>query len=574
MEEIKIQVTNKVATAIGTPTIICGNSDYALKFTFDKEWDNHLTKTARFTFFKDGIYKYIEVEFVGGTCYAPILTDIDKVTVGVYAGELQTTTGADIRCKRSILCGVQTPETNVNGKVVSLNSAIEHFAPAIKGKGKAECVVLSNYRNYLGLTIRDISPLKHTVSLNFSNELGNPVRGMEVTVRGKNLARFEQGSVDTTSGENIEKLDCVRTQYIPVIEGNTYSVNISDNQWTVAYAFAYDKYKRLIKSCNVPYPVPDANYIDTGKMFVTIPTGMSIAYVRVVFQHRGTAIRYTKNPPTANKIITSEWNEFIPFVEDANTSYSMLYDDENLYLAIKTSDTVINNGSWGGEGQLGIFINYPNRAYYKSARVQDANATPNGVALVYYGNTAKDTFVLGKETYGNLVTPISKAGNNYQFVMSRDENNCIQFFIKMNWKGFLGISDFMKCGSEFHFGAMYETMHQRSYTELWGGDNHYSAFEKFWIYTNESEMLNNTPIVVEVGDTPTEYEPCVEPKTYYVDETNTIEGVESIYPTMIIESSDIDNLYAGTTVTCEYNKDTTKVIEELRQAIISLGGNV
>lgn len=104
MKEIKINVADKVASAIGSPVIVCGNSNYKITFIFDSEWGAYQEKTARFTFRRDGIDKYIDVLFSGSSCTAPILTNIERVSIGVYAGDLRTTTGADIRCKKSILC--------------------------------------------------------------------------------------------------------------------------------------------------------------------------------------------------------------------------------------------------------------------------------------------------------------------------------------------------------------------------------------------------------------------------------------------------------------------------------------
>lgn len=106
-----INVADKIATVVDAPVIICGNSDYVIDFTFDSEWDGYVEKTARFKFKKDGKKRYIDVLFSGTQCNVPILTDIDMVEIGVYAGNLSTTTGASVDCEKSILCGdgIHTP---------------------------------------------------------------------------------------------------------------------------------------------------------------------------------------------------------------------------------------------------------------------------------------------------------------------------------------------------------------------------------------------------------------------------------------------------------------------------------
>lgn len=105
MKNLNISVVGKVAKYLQRDgAIVCGNSDYQITFTFDAEWDAYSTKTARFVW--NG--KYLDQVFSGSICPVPIINDTTEVTVGVYAGELSTTTPASIPCKRSILCGTST----------------------------------------------------------------------------------------------------------------------------------------------------------------------------------------------------------------------------------------------------------------------------------------------------------------------------------------------------------------------------------------------------------------------------------------------------------------------------------
>ena len=104
--KISITIANKIATADNPPTIVCGNSDYTIAFNFDSAWNEYALKTARFSYVVCGSLKrYIDVVFSGNECSVPVLYDIDSVNVGVYAGDLHTTTPAVIPCERSILCG-------------------------------------------------------------------------------------------------------------------------------------------------------------------------------------------------------------------------------------------------------------------------------------------------------------------------------------------------------------------------------------------------------------------------------------------------------------------------------------
>lgn len=128
MKNIEILVENKIAR-LSDPeaVIVCGNSDYTIKFLLDAEWEGKTAKTARFVFKNDkGGLSYKEKAFVGDTVEVPILTDITFVYVGLYSGDLVTTTPATIKCKRSILCGTsehEEPSEDVYNQILELINA-------------------------------------------------------------------------------------------------------------------------------------------------------------------------------------------------------------------------------------------------------------------------------------------------------------------------------------------------------------------------------------------------------------------------------------------------------------------
>ena len=98
---LHVSVNNKIATYRQRDgVIVCGNSDYQIQFTFDSEWGGFEKKTARFVW--NG--RRHDEEFTGDTCNVPIIQNATEVKVGVYAGNLSTTTPAVIGCYRSILC--------------------------------------------------------------------------------------------------------------------------------------------------------------------------------------------------------------------------------------------------------------------------------------------------------------------------------------------------------------------------------------------------------------------------------------------------------------------------------------
>lgn len=101
MRNLHIAVNNKVATYLSRDgNIVCGNSDYQITFSFDSEWDAYEEKVARFIW--NG--QYIDVTFTGDTVPVPMVSKTNLLKIGVYAGELSTTTSADIPCVFSVLC--------------------------------------------------------------------------------------------------------------------------------------------------------------------------------------------------------------------------------------------------------------------------------------------------------------------------------------------------------------------------------------------------------------------------------------------------------------------------------------
>lgn len=105
MQEISITVREKTASLSVPVAVVCGNSDYTVRFLFDSEWDAYIAKTAEFRYWRDGERKKEEILFEGDTVSVPILRGIDEVEIGVYAGNLHTSTPARVPCARCITDG-------------------------------------------------------------------------------------------------------------------------------------------------------------------------------------------------------------------------------------------------------------------------------------------------------------------------------------------------------------------------------------------------------------------------------------------------------------------------------------
>ena len=140
---IEVRVDDKIASVVGDPLYVCGNSDYIVKFTFDSEWADHTAKTARFIKINK---EYIDVIFTGDRCTMPIIDNTPYVRIGVYAGNLCTTTAATVNAQRSILCGSGTPANPPDDVYTQL---MEHMDEIIASGGVSDEVITGAVRDYL-----------------------------------------------------------------------------------------------------------------------------------------------------------------------------------------------------------------------------------------------------------------------------------------------------------------------------------------------------------------------------------------------------------------------------------------
>lgn len=130
MPTINIKVKDKIAKQVGNERYVCGNSDFTVEFEFDSEWDAYPTKTARFRY--DGVYQ--EQVFTGNSCPVPVIFNAGAIAIGVYAGDLRTTTAAIVEARHSILDGDHVqyvpPDLyeELTGQLEDLRKQVEDFS--------------------------------------------------------------------------------------------------------------------------------------------------------------------------------------------------------------------------------------------------------------------------------------------------------------------------------------------------------------------------------------------------------------------------------------------------------------
>lgn len=113
---LNIAVRNKIATTIDPATVVNGNNDYTVVFDFDSEWDSLSSKTAMFVYGREE-QKYKTVTFTGNSCIMPALYNTGYVLIGVFAGNIKTTSAAYVKCIPCIRDNDSTLDTGSGGTI-------------------------------------------------------------------------------------------------------------------------------------------------------------------------------------------------------------------------------------------------------------------------------------------------------------------------------------------------------------------------------------------------------------------------------------------------------------------------
>lgn len=149
MYNIAIRIQNRIATPATTGFIVNGNSDYTVSFDFDAEWDEYTEKAAAFSYCRDGVRITENVPFTGDTCAIPVLSGIDSVEIGVFAGDIRTSSLARITCIRCItdLHGEPYhPPADVYDQLMELVAIAENPAPPLPS---GCCYIIASDGSYI-----------------------------------------------------------------------------------------------------------------------------------------------------------------------------------------------------------------------------------------------------------------------------------------------------------------------------------------------------------------------------------------------------------------------------------------
>ena len=120
MPEIVVTVKNKMAVGDGS-VIVCNNSDYVVRFVLDSEWDALALRTMRIVY---DSYTHTDIAFSGDTVALPAIIDRTSIGIGLYSGDIHTSTCAMFDCERSVMGknshAVAPPSSDVYNEIVEM----------------------------------------------------------------------------------------------------------------------------------------------------------------------------------------------------------------------------------------------------------------------------------------------------------------------------------------------------------------------------------------------------------------------------------------------------------------------
>ena len=162
MPTIDIIIRNKTASAVDPPCIVCGNSDYNVKFDFDDEWQAHNNKIGVFAYNRCGEWRSENVLFEGDTCPVPALHGVRSVWIGVTAGDVRTSTPADVPCRMGATDFSDTnepPSADVWGQILAKLDELQTEIDEIEAGAGAEVYYAELDGEYPSYTLSADTPL-------------------------------------------------------------------------------------------------------------------------------------------------------------------------------------------------------------------------------------------------------------------------------------------------------------------------------------------------------------------------------------------------------------------------------
>lgn len=245
-KQIVINVNNKIACLEDKEQfLVCGNNDYEVKFNFDSDWEGVEAKTAVFVYGDTPVH----MPFVGNICEGVAVENATLCAIGVFAGNIKTTTGATIQCLPSIrdIGGVpKEPTPEVYDRIMELlDEAIEAHTELPKGGRKGQVLKKLSDDDY------------HTAWEDETGSKEQDLSGYQTKVDKELETKSDEivGAINELNSEKLSK-DEASEEFVPV--------NAPDSAFLTRYAFGVD-YLGDIKR------IPLGNFAEAFRGFNSTP---------------------------------------------------------------------------------------------------------------------------------------------------------------------------------------------------------------------------------------------------------------------------------------------------------------
>lgn len=157
MKEIHVTVRDGVAFQTDHTAYIAGDGETWVVFAFEDDWSRYPARVARFQT-ESG---YQDVMFRGEKCHVPVFTYAQKLEVGLYAGNLRTTTPARLFVRpgiRSAWGAPADPEPNVFDQLMEcfgesdlkMEALEDGVRLTVRYRGEEKTAVLRRSEVYVG----------------------------------------------------------------------------------------------------------------------------------------------------------------------------------------------------------------------------------------------------------------------------------------------------------------------------------------------------------------------------------------------------------------------------------------
>lgn len=253
MPVINITVKGKVASS-DTKAIVNGNSDYAVNWVLDGDWADYDTKTMRVRFFDGSV---IDSIFSGTSCSLPVITETCMIEIGLFAGDLITSTPAVINCIRCIRDDegpTEDPPTSVYDQILAklnelgsvspddvaqavadymTDNPIKETDPTVPEWAKSPKKPKYTADEVGALSADDLKPLDGTTSEITPSQVSQAIfAGTPVVV---NYTDGTYGALDFTNFNIAESFGMISSQIIFYYNGSyvlaELAGNVTDSQW-------------------------------------------------------------------------------------------------------------------------------------------------------------------------------------------------------------------------------------------------------------------------------------------------------------------------------------------------------